>query len=138
MKVNVSFETTIEGDFNDTIYITTEDGREPYALHLNAMKPAPDIKYEPLVKFEAVTLDQEVKQKIKFKNEGSLAGRVALAEETKREKVRISIDEPNFELQPGEEKFVEFSLRASEAEPINSRISVKVEGQQASLKSIQV
>lgn len=98
VKVNVSFETTEEKDFNDTIYITTEDGREPYPLHLNAMKPAPDIKYEPLVKFEAVTLRQEVRQRIKFKNEGSLAGRVLLAEETKREKVRLDILDNNFEL----------------------------------------
>jgi len=47
---------------------------------------------------------------------------VKLEEETKRDKIRITIDEPYFELQPGESKAIGIGLRASEAETIMSRI----------------
>lgn len=51
IKMNVSFESDVEGDFHDIIEISTEDHKETYKLYLHALKPAADIQFEPLVNF---------------------------------------------------------------------------------------
>jgi hypothetical protein len=56
VKMNVSFETDGEGDFHDVIEITTEGNSEPYRLLLHALKPAPDILFEPLVNFKFIQI----------------------------------------------------------------------------------
>lgn len=52
--MNVSFESDVEGDFHDVIEITSEDHNESYKLLLHALKPGPDILFEPLVNFKFI------------------------------------------------------------------------------------
>ena len=78
IKVNVSFETDMDGDFHDVIEIMTEDNGEPYKLHLHALRPGPDIQFEPLVNFKFVPIGVEKEEIIEFKNEGRLPGHVNL------------------------------------------------------------
>jgi hypothetical protein len=54
VKMNVSFESEVEGDFHDVIEITSEDCSETYKLLLHALKPGPDILFEPLVNFKFI------------------------------------------------------------------------------------
>lgn len=83
IKMNVQFETDHEGNFNDVILIHTEGYGEPYKLHLHALKPCPDIQFEPLVNFKFIPIKQTKHEEIEFKNEGRVTGYVNLAADTK-------------------------------------------------------
>ena len=54
VKMNMQFETNEEGDFHDMIQIHTEGYNTPYKLHLHALRPAPDIQFEPLVNLKFI------------------------------------------------------------------------------------
>ena len=84
IKMNVSFESEIEGDFHDVIEISTEDQKETYKLYLHALKPGPDIQFEPLVNFKFIPVGTTRYEEIEFKNEGRLAGNVRLEFDTKK------------------------------------------------------
>jgi len=78
IKMNVSFESDVEGDFHDVIEISTEDHKETYKLYLHALKPGPDIQFEPLVNFKFIPINTTKYEEIEFKNEGRVAGTVRL------------------------------------------------------------
>ena len=87
-------------------------------MHLHALKPGPDIQFEPLVKFESVALGQEVKQVVLFKNEGRMPGTVRLEEAQKKDRVRLTLEPAVFDLEPEEIKKIEVRLKAEEADSI--------------------
>lgn len=70
MKVNVQFETSTLGDFDDCIEIMTEGDATPFQLRLSAFKPGPDIQFEPMVNFKYIPVGQERTERVVFKNEG--------------------------------------------------------------------
>lgn len=78
IKVNVSFESEVEGDFHDVIEITTEDHKDTYKLYLHALKPGPEIVFEPIVNFKFIPINTTKYQEIEFKNEGRVTGTVRL------------------------------------------------------------
>ena len=78
IKMNVSFESDVEGDFHDVIEISTEGHKETYKLYLHALKPGPDIQFEPLVNFKFVPINTTKYEEIEFKNEGRVSGTVGL------------------------------------------------------------
>ena len=43
VKLNVSFETDVDGDFHDVIEIGCEDSKETYKLLIHATRPSADI-----------------------------------------------------------------------------------------------
>lgn len=111
IKMNVSFETEIEDNFNDVIEITTDGHPEPYILRLYALKPAADIQFEPLVNFKFISVNSKREEKIEFKNEGRVAGTVMLDFEDSKN-VQLNVDPKRFTLEPEETRIVCVELTA--------------------------
>lgn len=78
VKMNVSFETEMEGDFHDVVEIQAEGHDQKFQLFLHALRPAPDVQFEPLVNFRFVPIKETRHEEIEFKNEGRMAGHVGL------------------------------------------------------------
>lgn len=78
IKMNVSFETDVEGDFHDVVEIGCEDTKETYKLLIHATKPCADIQFEPLVNFKFIPINSTKYETIEFKNEGPMSGTVKL------------------------------------------------------------
>jgi len=121
VKINVSFESDVEGDFHDYIEITTEDPKnwdegskfyeeETFQLKLHALKPGPDIQFEPLVNFKFVPVNQIRTEEIIFKNEGRVPGNVQLKYDAGKNG-ELEVYEPQFTLQPEEQKAIEVALK---------------------------
>jgi hypothetical protein len=127
IKMNVSFETDGEGDFHDVIEISTEDFLEPYKLYLHALKPSPDIQFEPLVNFRFIPINSTKEEYIEFKNEGRMPGAVRLEYDKKNQD--MVVEPSQFTLDPEEIKRIAISLKASEPDFIRKLIEVHVEGQ---------
>lgn len=58
-----------------------EGSDEVYKLYLHALKPAPDIQFEPLVNFKFIPIKTKKYEEIEFKNEGKVTGYVNLMKE---------------------------------------------------------
>ena len=82
VKMNVSFETDAEGDFHDVVEIQAEGHDQKFQLFLHALRPAPDVQFEPLVNFRFVPIKTTKYEEIEFKNEGRLTGNVFLEVDT--------------------------------------------------------
>ena len=95
VRMNLQFETDEEGDFHDMIEIHTEGYKQPYKLHMHALKPSADIQFEPLVNLKFIPLGQEKEEVVEFKNEGRMTGHVTLKEEV-RTKTGILIEPSDF------------------------------------------
>jgi hypothetical protein len=126
--VNVSFETDVEGDFHDVIEISTEDSKETYKLYLHAMKPGPDIQFEPLVNFKFIPIHTTKYEEIEFKNEGRVTGTVKLELDNKKN-ADLTVEPAKFTLEPDEIKKVRVGLTTSDPDFIMKLIQVHVEGQ---------
>lgn len=101
----ISFSTTVAGEFHDKVVIMC-DGDYKTEIPLHAYSPMPSIVFEPFVNFGFIPIGQERRQKVRFVNEGSVAGKVDL---------RFS-DLPDFRIEPSTpikiqaEKSVEFEF----------------------------
>ena len=127
IKVNVSFETDGEGDFHDVIEISTEDHKETYKLFLHALKPGPDVQFEPLVNFKFVPIGSTKFEEIEFKNEGRVPGNVRLEYDQKKN-TELSVEPARFNLEPDEIKRVRVGLTATDPDFIMKLIQVIVDG----------
>jgi hypothetical protein len=78
VKMNVSFETDQDGDFHDVVEIQAEGHDQKFQLFLHALRPAPDVQFEPLVNFRFVPISTTKVEEIEFKNEGKMTGTVYL------------------------------------------------------------
>src|SRR5438105_3916978 len=125
--MNVSFESDVDSDFHDVIEITTEDHKEPYKLYLHALKPGPDIQFEPLVNFKFVPINTTKYEEIEFKNEGRVAGTVRLEYDAKK-MPELQVEPNRFSLEPEEIKKVRIGLTATDPDFVMKLIQVIVEG----------
>lgn len=97
VKLNVSFETDVEGDFHDVVEIGCEDSKETYKLLLHATRPAADIQFEPLVNFKFVPINSTKFEEVEFKNEGAVVGSIKLEPEPPAKKgAELSIEPRQF------------------------------------------
>lgn len=131
VKMNVSFETDIEGDFHDVIEIGCEDSKESYKLLVHATRPCADIQFEPLVNFKFIPANTTKFEEIEFKNEGVVTGTVnlePLADSNPKKSSELTLEPKQFGLMPGETKKVKVGLTAQEPDFIMRLIQVKVEG----------
>ena len=127
IKMNVSFESDVEGDFHDVIEISTEDHKETYKLYLHALKPGPDIQFEPLVNFKFIPINTTKYEEIEFKNEGRVAGTVRLEYDQKKN-AELSVEPSRFNLEPDEVRRVRIGLTATDPDFLMKLIQVVVEG----------
>jgi hypothetical protein len=74
MKLIVSFETNVLGDFHDHLEIISDLGDDHFRqiLPLHAYQPQAHIVFEPFVNFGFVRANQERVEKIAFKNDGKV------------------------------------------------------------------
>ena len=126
--MNVSFESDVEGDFHDVIEISTEDHKETYKLYLHALKPGPDIQFEPLVNFKFIPIGAAKFEEIEFKNEGRVTGTIRLEFDAKKN-AELTVEPNRFSLEPDEIRRVRVGLNASDPDFIMKLIQVHVEGQ---------
>ena len=99
VKLNVSFESDLEGNFHDVIEIKTEDNSEPYKLYIHALKPCPDIQFEPLVNFKFIPMKTMKYQEIEFKNEGKVVGNVKL-DTDQQKNTELTLEPSRFTINP--------------------------------------
>jgi len=69
MKLTVSFETNILGEFTDSLLIISEENFK-YEIPLHAMPKQALIVFEPFLNLGFVKVGKEKSDKIFFKNEG--------------------------------------------------------------------
>ena len=129
VKMNVSFETDQDGDFHDVVEIQAEGHDQKYQLFLHALKPAADIQFEPLVNFRFIPIKQTKQEEIEFKNEGRVAGEVALEIDPVRG-AGLQVTPSQFRIEPDEIRRVRVSLTANEPDLITRLLQVHVEGQE--------
>lgn len=77
IELVVSFSTSVSGQFHDRI-IVLSDMDYKFEIPLHAYSPMSNIIFEPFINMGFIALNQEKRYKVKFKNEGSLAGNVEL------------------------------------------------------------
>ena len=127
VKMSMQFETTEPGDFHDMIEILTEGYAQPYKLYLHALMPAPDIQFEPVVNLKFIPMGQEKTEFVEFKNEGRMAGHVALREEA-RSKPGITVEPDNFDIAPDQVVRVRVGMTATTADVISKNLTVVIDG----------
>jgi len=137
VKMNMQFETDEEGNFHDMIEIHTEGHEKPYKLHLHALKPAPDVQFEPLINLKFIPIGKEKTEEVEFKNEGRITGHVNLVEEP-RTKSGLIIEPSSFSIEPEEVIRVKIGMVADTADLITKSIRVRVEGQEDKHQTIEV
>lgn len=127
--MNVSFETDHEGDFHDVVEIQAEGHDQKFQLFLHALKPAPDVQFEPLVNFRFVPIKTTKHEEIEFKNEGRVSGTVRLeVDQTKG--AGVEVEPRSFSIEPEEIRRVRVTLTANEPDLITRVINVHVDGQE--------
>ena len=105
VRMNVAFETDADGDFHDVVEIGCEGHDQKFMLHLHALKPAPDVQFEPLVNFRFVPIKSTKTEEIEFKNEGRMMGNVFL-EVDPQKGAGLEISPSNFTIEADEVKRV--------------------------------
>lgn len=129
VKMNVSFETDADGDFHDVVEIQAEGHDQKFQLFLHALRPAPDVQFEPLVNFRFIPIKTTKHEEIEFKNEGRQTGNVVL-EVDPLKSGGIEVSPRTFSIEPDEVRRVRVSLTANEPDLITRLLKVHVEGQE--------
>lgn len=127
--MNVSFETDHEGDFHDVVEIQAEGHDQKFQLFLHALRPAPDVQFEPLVNFRFIPIKTTKHEEIEFKNEGRVTGNVQL-EVDQVKGVGLEVEPKSFSIEPEEVRRVRVSLTATEPDLITRLLNVHVDGQE--------
>ena len=78
MELMVSFSTSVMGNFRDSIRILG-DGDFEYQIPVSAISPKSQIVFENFINLGFIPMGKESSQTIKFKNEGSVDGKVELS-----------------------------------------------------------
>lgn len=128
VKMNVSFETDADGDFHDVVEIQAEGHDQKFQLFLHALRPAPDVQFEPLVNFRFVPIKTTKHEEIEFKNEGRTSGNVYL-EVDPIKGGGLVVEPTSFSIEPDEVRRVRVSLTANDPDLITRLLQVRVEGQ---------
>lgn len=129
MELIVSFKTNEEGDkFSDDIYVIPE-GEKPIRLPLVAISKTWLVVYPPFINFGFLQPSVPGKRQLFFSNEGVNAATVSLSPTAND--ASVLVDEPTFEIQPGEKKAVTVTLTAQgTGEFVTKSISVTIGGEQ--------
>ena len=127
VKMNVSFETDADGDFHDVVEIQAEGHDQKFQLFLHALRPAPDVQFEPLVNFRFVPIKTTKHEEIEFKNEGRLTGNVFLEVDTLKG-AGLEVEPRQFSIEPEEVRKIRVSLTATEPDLITRLLHVHVDG----------
>ena len=125
--MNVSFESDHDGDFHDVVEIQCEGYDQKFQLFLHALKPAPDIQFEPLVNFRFIPIKNTHHEEIEFKNEGRIGGTVSLDVDQMRGGGLV-VEPAQFSIEPDEIRRIRVSLTATEPDLITRLLHVNVDG----------
>lgn len=107
MKLTVSFETAVLGEFKDVLKIVSDENTT-IEVPLLAVPVQSQILFEPFLNFGFVKIGQEKSELIRFKNEGKINGKI----EIKYDKVQDVIVDPHFfTLLPGSEGTIRVSYK---------------------------
>jgi len=136
VKMNVSFETDQDGDFHDVVEIQAEGHDQKFQLFLHALRPAPDVQFEPLVNFRFVPIKTTKHEWIEFKNEGRMTGNVYLEVDPSKG-AGLEVEPKSCSIEPEEVRRVRVSLTATEPDLITRLLQVHVDGQEKS-RTIEV
>jgi hypothetical protein len=98
-------------------------------LFLHALRPAPDVQFEPLVNFRFVPIKTTKHEEIEFKNEGRMTGHVELDVDTAKG-AGLEVEPRSFSIEPEEVRRVRVSLTATEPDLITRLLHVNVIGQE--------
>ena len=111
IELIISFETTMTGEFRDSIKIVSDDNIE-IDVPIYAFSPSSKIIFEPFIHLGFIQVNKPKKRSIKFKNEGKVEGKIELNINVENLKI-----EPNskFTLKANEEKEVDLIYKPSEA-----------------------
>ena len=123
MELIVSFKTNEDGgSYSDEILIIPE-GEQPIRLPLTAFSKAWHVVYPPFVNFGFIQPSTPGSRQINFSNEGDNVASVSLS--VIGTDTTVGIEEPIFEIQPGEKKAVTVNLTAQgTGELVTKSISV--------------
>jgi len=129
MELIISFKTNEEGGtYSDEVLIIPE-GEKPIRLPLIAFSKAWHVVYPPFLNFGFLQPSIPGKRALYFSNEGDNPATVSLSPTAND--ASVLIDEPTFEIQPGEKKAVTVSLTAQgTGEFVTKSISVTIGGEQ--------
>lgn len=98
-------------------------------MFLHALRPAPDVQFEPLVNFRFVPIKTTKHEEIEFKNEGRMTGHVELDVDTAKG-AGLEVEPRSFSIEPEEVRRVRVSLTATEPDLITRLLHVNVIGQE--------
>lgn len=129
VKLNVQFECKQEGDFHDMVEVHCEGNPTPYKLHLHALKPAPDIQFEPVINMTCLSAGVQRIETVHFRNDGRVAGYFSL-EEMNQKKPLLSIEPSMVHIQPDETVGVQVGVTGVTGEMPSKQIKVTVGGQE--------
>ncbi|EGR30900.1 hypothetical protein IMG5_121460 [Ichthyophthirius multifiliis] len=125
IKITITFETTPPGNYIDTLKIVSEEGfcKE---IPLYANMPQAQLIFEPFINLGFVKVQEKKKDKIYFKNEGSIAAKVELKSSDPQD---LQIEVNQFMVQPNQEYAAGISFDSPDAGLFKGFISVKTDAQ---------
>ena len=129
IELVVSFSSTMAEVIHDAIEIISngDKGEVKCTIPLHAYPPQASIIFEPFINLGFIPLNAERRHKVKFKNEGSVDGKVDLRF-TDLPDFRIE-PQPNFKVKAGKTSEVDFVYTPREAGIFRGIIEVHLEGQ---------
>ena len=134
MKLTVSFETAVLGEFEDKLKIISDDNFS-LEIPLYAFPLQSQIIFEPFINFGFVKTGTEKIEKVFFKNEGKTTGKIEL----KCDKlVDLSLEPNFFTLDPNQETHVKIKYKPKDAGILRGNLEVIVDGGQTFQKHIEV
>lgn len=127
VKLNVQFECKNEGDFHDMVEVHCEGNSTPFKLHLHALKPAPDVQFEPVINMSYMTPGVQRIETVHFRNDGRVAGYFQL-EEVNPKKPNMIIEPSTVHISPNETVGVQIGITGIAGEMPPKKIKVTVNG----------
>lgn len=134
MRLTVSFETAVLGEFEDKLKIISDDSIT-MEIPLSAYPLQSQIIFEPFLNFGFVKTGAEKVESIGFKNEGKTAGRVELKVEKLPD---LTVEPAVFNLAPGAEGNVRVKYKPKEAGILRGNLNVLVDNGQTFQNHIEV
>ena len=134
MKLTVSFETSVLGEFQDKLKIISDDSIT-LEIPLSADPLQSQVIFEPFLNFGFVKTGSEKTEVVAFKNEGKTLGKIELKVDKLQD---ITVDPNFFTLSPGQEGSVKIKYKPKDAGILRGNLSVIVDGGQTFQKHIEI
>ena len=106
LKLIVSFETHIIGNFVDKLTVYTDKNIKK-EIKLFAFPPNAQILFEPFINFGFVEINKEKIEKIAFKNEGKTTGKIEIVNNLPN----VNVNPSSFKILPKEIHYIEIVFR---------------------------